>query len=133
MTNRREIPIENVKISRRSFVVLLSFRCFSEDTTLDFFLLLLIKLLILFQVFFVLFKSGSQRGAPWSPGALKFLLWSPEPDHFTDWSPDTFLAVEPGAQRNFVRSPEPSVFKIDHSSSHIAIDRFHVTSSLSKI
>ena len=21
--------------------------------------------------------SGSQRGGPWSPGALKFLLWSP--------------------------------------------------------
>ena len=57
------------------------------------------------------FLSGSQRGVPWSPGALKFLLWSPEPDHFTDWSPDTFLAVEPGAQRNFARSPEPSIFK----------------------
>lgn len=33
---------------------------------------------------------GSQRGGPWSPGALKFLLWSPEPDHFTAWSPDAF-------------------------------------------
>ena len=42
--------------------------------------------------------AGSQRGGPWSPGALKFLLWSPEPYHFTDWSPDPFLAVEPGAQ-----------------------------------
>ena len=64
--------------------------------------------------------SGSQRGGPWSPGALKFLLWSPEPDHFTDWSPDTFLAVEPGAQRSFARSPEPSIFNFDHSSSQIA-------------
>ena len=63
-------------------------------------------------------KGGSLE--PWSPGALKFLLWSPEPDHFTDWSPDTFLAVEPGAQRNFARSPEPSIFKFDHSSSQIA-------------
>ena len=42
------------------------------------------------------------------PGALEFLLWSPEPYHFTDWSPDPFLAVEPGAQRHFARSPEPS-------------------------
>ena len=64
--------------------------------------------------------SGSQRGGPWSPGALKFLLWSPEPDHFTDWSPDTFLAVELGALRNFARSPEPSIFKFDHLSSQIA-------------
>ena len=54
------------------------------------------------------------------PGALKFLLWSPEPDHFTDWSPVTFLTVEPGAQGNFARSPEPSIFKFDHSSSQIA-------------
>ena len=74
--------------------------------------------------------AGSQREGegggggvlePWSPGALKFLLWSPGPDHFTDWSPDTFLAVEPGAQRNFARSPEPSIFKFDHSSSQIAL------------
>ena len=63
--------------------------------------------------------SGSQRGRG-VPGALKFLLWSPEPDHFIAWSPDTFLAVEPGAQRNFARSPEPSIFKFDHSSSQIA-------------
>ena len=42
--------------------------------------------------------TGSQRGGPWSPGALKFLLWSPEPYYFIDWSPDPFLAVEPGAQ-----------------------------------
>ena len=41
--------------------MLLSFRCFSEDTTLDFFLLLLIKLLILFQVFFVLFKLSEKK------------------------------------------------------------------------
>ena len=66
-------------------------------------------------------SSGSQRGGSWSPGALKFLLWSPEPDHFTDWSPDPFLAVEPGVQGNFVRSPEPSIFKFDHSSSQIAL------------
>ena len=66
-------------------------------------------------------KAGSQRGGPWSPGALKFLLWSPEPYHFTDWSPDPFLAVEPGAQRHFARSPEPSIFKFDHSSSQIAL------------
>ena len=59
-------------------------------------------------------SSGSQRGGPWSPGALKFLLWSPEPYHFTDWSSDPFLAVEPGAQRHFARSPEPSIFKFDH-------------------
>ena len=65
--------------------------------------------------------SGSQRVGPWSPGALKFLLWSPEPYHFTDWSPDPFLAVEPGAQRHFARSPEPSIFKFDHSSSQIAL------------
>ena len=65
--------------------------------------------------------SGSQRGGPWSPGALKFLLWSPEPYHFTDWSPDPFLGVEPGAQRHFARSPEPSIFKFDHSSSQIAL------------
>ena len=60
------------------------------------------------------YKSGSQRGGPWSPGALKFLLWSPEPYDFTDWRPDPFLAVEPGAQRHFARSPEPSIFKFDH-------------------
>ena len=66
-------------------------------------------------------ESGSQRGDPWSPGALKFLLWSPEPYHFTDWSPDPFLAVEPGAQRHFARNPEPSIFKFDHSSSQIAL------------
>ena len=65
--------------------------------------------------------SGSQRGGPWSSGALKSLLWSPEPYHFTDWSPDPFLAVEPGAQRHFARSPEPSIFKFDHSSSQIAL------------
>ena len=35
------------------------------------------------------------------PGALEL----------TDWSPDSFLAVEPGAQRHFARSPEPSIFK----------------------
>ena len=29
----------------------------------------------------------------------------PEPYHFTDWSPDSFLAVEPGAQTHFARSP----------------------------
>ena len=67
------------------------------------------------------FTSGSQRGGPWSPGALKFLLWSPEPNHFTDWSPDPFLAVEPRAQRNFLWSPEPSIFKFDHSRSQIAL------------
>ena len=73
-------------------------------------------------------NAGSQSGGPWSPGALKFLLWSPEPYHFTDWSPDPFLAVEPGAQRHFARSPEPgarspepSIFKFDHSSSQIAL------------
>ena len=65
--------------------------------------------------------SGSQRGGPWSPGALKFPRWSPEPYHFTDRSPDPFLAVEPGAQRHFARSPEPSIFKFDHSSSQIAL------------
>ena len=64
-------------------------------------------------------KGGSLE--PWSPGALKFLLWSPEPYHFTDWSPDPFLAVEPGAQRHFALSPEPSIFKFDHSSSQIAL------------
>ena len=70
-------------------------------------------------------RSGSQRGVP---GALKFLLWSPEPYHFTDWSPDPFWAGEPGAQRHFARSPEPgarspepSIFKFDHSSSQIAL------------
>ena len=68
-----------------------------------------------------LVKSGSQRGGPWSPGALKFLLWSPEPYHFTHWSPDPFLAVEPGAQRHFALSPEHSIFKFDHSSSQIAL------------
>ena len=55
------------------------------------------------------------------PGALKFLLWSLEPYHFTDWSPDPFMTVEPGAQRHFARSPEPSIFKFDHSSSQIAL------------
>ena len=65
--------------------------------------------------------QGPKGGGPWSPGALKFLLWSPEPYHFTDWSPDPFLAVEPGAQRHFARSPEPSIFKFDHSSSQIAL------------
>ena len=65
--------------------------------------------------------KGGGGGGPWSPGALKFLLWSPEPFHFTDWSPDPFLAVEPGAQRHFARSPEPSIFKFDHSSSQIAL------------
>ena len=49
------------------------------------------------------------------------MLWSPEPYHFTDWSPDPLLAVEPGAQRHFARSPEPSIFKFDHSSSQIAL------------
>ena len=39
--------------------------------------------------------SGSQRGGPWSPGALDFLLWSPEPDHFSAWSPDRFLLWSP--------------------------------------
>ena len=66
-------------------------------------------------------ETGSQRGGPWSPRALKFLLWSPEPYHFTDWSPDPFLAVEPGAQRHFARSLEPSIFKFDHSSSQITL------------
>jgi len=65
--------------------------------------------------------SKGRGGGHWCPGALKFLLWSPEPDHFTDWSPDPFLAVETGAQRNFLRSPEPSVFKFDHSRSQIAL------------
>ena len=62
-------------------------------------------------LFMIIHYPGSQRGGPWSPGALKFLLWSPEPYHFTDWSPDPFLAVEPGAQRHFALSPEPSIFK----------------------
>ena len=66
-------------------------------------------------------EAGSQRGGPWSHGALKFLLWSPEPYHFTDWSPDPFLDVQPGAQRHFARSLEPSIFKFDHSSSQIAL------------
>ena len=61
MTNRREIPIKNVRNLKGSFVVLLSFRRFSEDTTLDFFLLLLIKLLIPFQVFFMLFKLSRKK------------------------------------------------------------------------
>ena len=65
--------------------------------------------------------TGSQRGGPRSPGALKFLLWSPEPYHYTDWSADPFLGVEPGAQRHFSRSPEPSIFKFDHSSPQIAL------------
>ena len=69
----------------------------------------------------VTISSGSQRGGPWSPGALKFLLWSPEPAHFTGWSPEPFLAVEPGAQRNLARSPEPSILKFDHSTSQIAL------------
>ena len=66
-------------------------------------------------------STGSQRGGPWSPGALKFPRWSPEPYHFTDRSPDPFLAVEPGAQRHFARSLEPSIFKFDHSSSQITL------------
>ena len=65
--------------------------------------------------------AGSQRGGPWSPRALKFLLWSPEPYRFTDWSPDPFLAVKPGAQRHLARSLEPSIFKFDHSSSQIVL------------
>ena len=65
--------------------------------------------------------TGSQRGGPWSHGAVKFLLWSPEPYHFTDWSPDPFLDVQAGAQRHFARSLEPSIFKFDHSSSQIAL------------
>ena len=65
-------------------------------------------------------RGGGGGGGPCSPAALKFLLWSPEPCHFTDWSPDPFLAVEPGAQRHFSRSPEPSNLKFDHSSSQIA-------------
>ena len=32
-----------------------------------------------------------------------------------------FLAVEPGTQRNFERSPEPSIFKFVYSSSQIAL------------
>ena len=64
-------------------------------------------------------SSGSQSRGPWSPGALKFLPWSPEPYHFTDWSPDSFLAVEPWAQTHFAWSPEPSIFKFDHSSSRL--------------
>ena len=59
--------------------------------------------------FLYVYQSGSPRGGPWSPWALKFLLWSLEPDHFTDWNPDPFLAVVSGAQRNFGRSPEPSI------------------------
>ena len=39
--------------------------------------------------------------------------------HFTDWSPDSFSAVEPGDQTHFARSPEPSIFKFDHSSSRL--------------
>ena len=61
MTNRREIRVENVRDLRGSFVVLLSLRRFSEDTTLDFFLLLLIRLLIPFQVFFMLFKLSEKK------------------------------------------------------------------------
>ena len=49
--------------------------------------------LISFDEVHVRDKSGSQRGGPWSPGALKFPRWSPEPYHFTDRSPDPFLAV----------------------------------------
>ena len=66
-------------------------------------------------------RGGGGGGGPWSPEALTFLLWSPEPYHFTDWSPDPLLAVEPGAQRHFARSPEPSIFKFGHSSSQIAL------------
>ena len=29
--------------------------------------------------------------------------------------------MEPGAQRHFAQSPEPSIFKFDHSSSQIAL------------
>ena len=53
--------LKMLEISRGSFVVLLSFRCFSEEITLDFFLLLLIRLLIPFQVFFMLFKLSENK------------------------------------------------------------------------
>ena len=39
--------------------MLLSFRCFSEDTTLYFFRLMLIRLLIPFQIFFMLFELSA--------------------------------------------------------------------------
>ena len=64
-------------------------------------------------------KGGG--GGPWSLAALKFLRWSPEPYHFTDVSPDPFWALDPRAQRHFARSPEPSIFKFDHSSFQIAL------------
>ena len=48
-------------ISRGSFVVLLSYRCVNDDTTVDFFLLLLIRLLIPFQVFLMLFKLSEKK------------------------------------------------------------------------
>ena len=57
MTNQHEIPIENV----RNLVTPLSSRCFSEDTALDFFLLLFIRLVIPLQVFFVLFKMSEKK------------------------------------------------------------------------
>ena len=53
--------LKMLEISRGSFVVLLSFKCFSEDTTLDFLLLWLIRLLIPFQVFFMLFKLAGKK------------------------------------------------------------------------
>ena len=59
-----------------------------------------------------LFRVPKEGGGGGVPGALKFLLWSPEPDHFTDWSPDTFLAVEPGAQRNFCAEPRAQHFQV---------------------
>ena len=46
-------------------------------------------------------QTGSQRGGPWSLGALKFLLWSLEPYNFTDLSP------EPKDILRGARSPEP--------------------------
>ena len=57
-------------------------------------------------------KGGEGGGGPWSLGALKFLLWSSEPNHFTDWSPDTFLALEPGAQRIFCAEPGAEHFQV---------------------
>ena len=62
------------------------------------------------------------------PGALEpwnFCCGARSPNIFTDWSPDTFLAVEPGAQRNFERSPEPHIFKFDHSSSPLQYGILH--------
>ena len=54
--------------------------------------------------------SGSQRGGPWSPGALKFLLWSPEPDRFTDWSPDISLLWSLEPRDIFNRAQNPAIW-----------------------